>query len=143
MTIKLPGVPDTEIIDMIPPGAFSDLGIATAIPILKVRWFDERQHCQLAHFYDAGEIEGTPGQVQACYFFQAGGRCVKNGKRADDACLFHLSPSAPEWSKLREWSLLIEPDGNIAVCRRAHAVEIAADLGATIVGAVPIPEPKR
>lgn len=143
MTTKLPGVPDTTITDIIPAGAFSDIGIATAVPIISVRWFDERQHCKLAHLYDAGEIEGTPQQYQSCFFYQAGGGCVKNGKRAPAACLFHLNPSAPEWSKLREWALLVEPDGNIAVCRRDSAVEIAADLNATIIGAVKVEEPRE
>lgn len=143
MTTKLPGVPDTHIEDIIPPGAFSAVGIATAIPVVAVRWMDERIGCRLAHLYQAGEIQGTPDQYGGCFFYQAGGGCTMNSRRAADACLFHLSESTPEWNRLREWAMLIEPDGNTAICQRQHAHQIAADLGAQIVGAVKIAEPRR
>lgn len=141
-TTKLPGVPDTIIESIIPAGAFSTLGIATAIPVLTVRWHDERTGCRLAHLYDAGEIDGTPEQVNGCFFHIAGGGCAMNGRRANDACLFHLSDSAPEWKGLRQWAMLVEPDGNTVLCRRTDAVQIAAELGAEIVGAVKLTEPQ-
>lgn len=143
MAQHLPGVPDTHIEDIIPAGAFSAIGIATAIPIVAVRWMDERVGCRLAHLYQAGEIDGTPEQYGGCFFYQAGGGCAMNGRRSDDACLFHLSEQTAPWSRLREWAMLVEPDGNTAICQRQYAHQIAADLGAQIVGAVKIAEPRR
>ncbi|MBK8211588.1 MAG: hypothetical protein IPK78_18185 [Rhodospirillales bacterium] len=68
MTTKLPGIPDTTIEDIIPAGAFSSIGIATAIPVVaNVRWMDERIGCRLAHLYSAGEIQGTPDQYGGCF----------------------------------------------------------------------------
>lgn len=141
MTTHLPGVPDATIETVLPPGAFSAIGIATAIPIVAVRWMDERIGCRLAHLYEAGEIEGTPEQYGGCFFYRAGGGCTMNGGRSSDACLFHLGESAPAWSRLREWAMLVEPDGKTAICRREYAHQVAADLDAEIVGAVRVTEP--
>lgn len=133
---KLSPIPDTvPIEDIIPPGSLETIGIVTAVPVLQVKWHDERTGCNLAHRYDAGQIAGTPAEYQGCHFYRSGG-CQMNGNSYRDACLFHEPENGPAWTNLRRWALLEEPDGNTVITLRAHAVEIAADIGAVIVGAV-------
>lgn len=137
---RLPGVPDETIVDVIPPGQLAALGIAQAVPVVEVRWYDERAGCQLAHRYEAGEIDGNPDDYTGCWAYwpaPAGGGCLMNGRhngRARSACLFHEPDPGPAWARLRANVLLELPDGTTAVTGRAHAAQIAADLGAVIVG---------
>ena len=139
---RLPGVPDETIIDVIPPGALADLGIVQAVPVLQMNWHDERTGCQIAHRYDAGELQGTPEEYGNCWAY-SNGRCQMNGSqdgRPRSACLFHEPEDGPSWADLRQWVLLELPDGTTALTTPFSAPEIAADLGARIVGAVPVTE---
>ena len=139
---RLPGVPDETIIDVIPPGALDHLGIVQAVPVLKMRWHDERTGCEKAHRYDAGELQGTPEDYSSCWAY-SNGRCKMNGSqdgRPRSACLFHEPEDGPSWADLRQWVLLELPDGTTALTTPFSAPEIAADLGARIVGAVPVTE---
>ena len=140
---RLPGVPDETIVDLVPMGALDHLGIVQAVPVVAPRWYDERSGCKLAHRYEAGQIDGTPEEYAGCWAYwpePAGGGCLMNGRdgnRARSACLFHEPENGPAWDRLRANVLLELPDGTTAVTSRAHAAQIAADLGAVIVGAVP------
>ena len=137
---RLPGVPDETIIDVIPPGALADLGIVQAVPVLQMNWHDERTGCQIAHRYDAGELQGTPEEYGNCWAY-SNGRCQMNGSqdgRPRSACLFHEPEDGPSWAALRQWVLLELEDGSTALTTHYSALEIAADLGARIVGAVPV-----
>ena len=135
---KLPGLEDTApIVDVIPAGALGGLGIAEAVPVLQMDWHDERTGCPIAHRYDAGELQGTPDQYQACWAYLAG-RCKMNGSqngRPRSACLFHEPEDGRGWAGLRVWALLEWPDGKTAITPRSGAPAMAADLGARIVGA--------
>lgn len=138
---RLPGIPDETIVDMIPPGALDGLGIVQAVPVVQVRWYDERAGCKIAHRYEAGELQGKPDDYTGCWAYgpaPAGGGCLMNGRhngRARSACLFHEPEDSPAWQRLRANVLLELPDGTTAVTSRAGAAQIAADLGAVIVGA--------
>ena len=137
---RLPGVPDETIIDVIPPGALADLGIVQAVPVLQMNWHDERTGCQIAHRYDAGELQGTPEEYGNCWAY-SNGRCKMNGAQDGQprsACLFHEPEDGPSWAALRQWVLLELEDGSTALTTHYSALEIAADLGARIVGAVPV-----
>lgn len=136
---RLPGVPDETIIDVIPPGELAEIGILQAVPVLQMTWYDERAGCVPGHKYAGGELAGAPADYEGCYFYRAGG-CKMNGKPERDGCLFHLPESAREWGRLRANALLELPEGGYAVTTRASAAEIAADMGARIVGAVPVTE---
>ena len=131
---RLPGVPDetqTGVLDL------SELGIGQ-VPIIELRWHDERTGCNLAHYYLAGELQGTPAEYGACYFYQAG-RCKMNGcesGRPRDACLFHEPEDSKGWRGVSFWRLLEEPDGSLCLTPARSAAEIAASLGARIVGAL-------
>lgn len=138
---RLPGVPDETIVDVIPPGQLAHAGILQAVSVVEVRWYDERASCVLAHRYGAGQIAGTPAEFSGCTFYTSGG-CKMNGNPGRDRCLFHLDESTQAWERLRINALIELPDGSTAITSRASAAEIAADLGARIVGAVPV-EVKR
>ncbi len=138
-TLSLPGIPDETIVDVIPPGQLAHAGILQAVPVVEVRWYDERASCTLAHRYDACEVAGTQAEYGQCYFYTRGG-CKVNGNLSRDACLFHLPETAPAWDRLRANVLLELPDGSTAITSRAYAPQIAAALGAVIVGAVRVKE---
>ena len=146
MTIHLPGIPNETVVDMIPPGQLAHHGIAQAVPVIAVKWYDERAGCKLAHRYDAGQLQGTPDEYAGCWAYwpaPAGGGCLMNGKqagRARSACLFHEPAPGPAWARLRANALLELPDGSTAITSRAYAPQIAAALGAVIVGAVRVKE---
>ena len=55
-----------EVVDVIPPGQLAQLGIATAVPVVRVRWLDERQTCRLVHDYLEGRTEGVDGEYSCC-----------------------------------------------------------------------------
>lgn len=119
-------------------GELAVFGIVGPVPVLELgNWYDERQGCALAHRYDAGEVQGVPGEYGACFFY-AGGGCRMNGNAQRDACLFHLGDAAQPWQRLRRNALLELPDGSTAITSRIDAFTIAADLGAVVVGAVTV-----
>lgn len=135
---NLPGLEDcAPIVDLIPAGVLDLVGIPQAVPVLEVKWHDERCGCELGHRYDAHEVEGTPEQYQACRAYRAGG-CKINGRPDRDSCLFHLPETAPAWVNLRRWVLLELPDGSTALTTPYSAPMVAADMGARIVGAVEV-----
>jgi hypothetical protein len=131
--VKLPGVPDetqTGVLDL------SELGIGQ-VPIVELRWHDERTGCKLAHYYLAHEVQGTPAEYGACHFYQAG-RCKMNGcesGRPRSACLFHEAEDGQSWRRVKGWRLLEEPDGTLFLTPARSAAEMAANFGARIVGA--------
>lgn len=118
-------------------GELAEFGIVAPVPVLSLKWYDERGGCVVAHRYDAGELQGTPSEYGQCHFYRCGG-CRMNGKPDRDACLFHLEESSEAWRKLRRNALLRMPDGGYAITTRQNAFTIAADLGAAVVGAVPV-----
>lgn len=130
---SLPGVPDTVVVGVIPPGELAELGIFEAVPVVKLNWLDERTGCERAHRYLAGQIDGAPGDYDGCYFYSSG-RCDMNGRRADP-CLFHEPENGRGWQKVRGWALLEFPDGHIEVTFADGAAEIAGEVGAVVVGA--------
>lgn len=128
---KLPGVPDVAQVGVL------DLPELGQVPIVEMRWHDERTGCKRAHYYLAGELQGTPAEYGTCHFYQAG-RCKMNGTEAGrprSACLFHEPEDSKGWRGVSFWRLLEEPDGSICLTPASSAAEIAADLGARIVGA--------
>ena len=131
MTISLPGIPNE-----VQAGVLNVEGLGQ-IPIIEMRWHDERTGCARAHRYLAGELQGIPADFDGCYFYRSG-RCTMNGSEAGrprNACLFRESETSASWARVREWRLLIQPDGSECITPATSALEIARDLGARIIGA--------
>ena len=126
MTTHLPGVPDVTQTGVLDFGGIH-------MPVVEMNWLDERTGCATAHRYLAGEIDGAPGDYNECYFYQAG-RCSMNGRGADP-CLFHEAETSASWARVRGWRLLEYPDGSTCVTLTHYAAEIAAEIGARVVGA--------
>ena len=131
MTINLPGIPST-----VQAGVINVEGLGQ-IPVVEMTWLDERTGCSRAHRYLAGELQGIPAEYDGCYFYRAG-RCTMNGSEAGrprNACLFHEPETGRSWARVREWRLLVQPDGSECITPAHSAPEIAHALGAVIVGA--------
>lgn len=131
MTISLPGIPNE-----VQAGVINVEGLGL-IPVIELRWLDERTGCARAHRYLAGELQGIPADYDGCYFYRSG-RCTMNGSEAGrprNACLFRESETSTSWARVREWRLLVQPDGSECITPAHSALEIAASLGAVIVGA--------
>ncbi len=111
-TVALPG---QEVIDVIPPGQLAHLGIATAVPVVKVKWFDERQTCRLVHDYLEGRIQGTFGEYSHCRAYAAG-ICSDTGG-AGLLCMFHEPERAAIWQRARQWERVALEDGTVALQR--------------------------
>lgn len=126
MTTSLPGIPDT-----VQAGVLNVQGLGQ-IPVVAMRRFDERQTCGRALRYLAGDIDGAPSDYQPCAQYRARA-CARGG-----LCVFHEADDAPIWRAAATWRLLIEPSGSECVTPAHSALEIAASLGAVIVGAVPV-----
>jgi len=131
-TVSLPGVPDNVVIGVIPAGQLVELGILVDVPILDMPMHDERTGCKAAHRYLAGELQGIPSDFDGCYFYSAG-RCSMNG-RAANPCLFHEPEASRSWAKVKRWALLEYPDGSTCITLAHSAAEIAADIGARVIG---------
>ncbi len=112
-TVALPG---HEIIGIIPPGNLAKHGIATAVPIVKVAWFDDRQTCRLVHDYLEGAIEGAFEEYRGCRSYAAG-VCAGTGG-AGLPCLFHEPDTAQGWSLARRWRRTHPQNGPAALQRR-------------------------
>lgn len=142
MATLLPNIPNETIVDVIPPGKLAHAGILQAVPVIEpARRYDERAGCTLAHRYEAGEVQGTPEEARGCFFYCNGGDCCMNGRimgKPASRCLFHEPETSEGWTRVRSSALLRLPDGTTAVTSRKHALTVAADLGAVIVGAVPV-----
>lgn len=124
MTVTtLPGIPST-----VQAGVLNVEGLGQ-IPVVDMPRFDERQTCGRVLRYLAGELEGQPTEYTTCAQYRAQ-RCTRGG-----LCAFHEPDSATIWRRAAQWRLLIEPDGSECVTPAHSALEIAADLGARIVGA--------
>ena len=131
MTINLPGIPST-----VQAGVINVEGLGQ-IPVIEMRWHDERTGCARAHRYLAGELQGIAAEYSDCYFYRSG-RCTMNGSEAGrprNACLFHEPETGASWANVQRWRLLEEPDGSTCITPARSALEIAASLGARIVGA--------
>jgi len=131
VTISLPGIPST-----VQAGVINVEGLGQ-IPVIEMRWHDERTGCARAHRYLAGELQGVSSDYDGCYFYRSG-RCTMNGSEAGrprNACLFRESETSTSWARVREWRLLVQPDGSECITPAHSALEIARDLGAVIVGA--------
>jgi hypothetical protein len=109
-------LPGQEIIGIIPPGNLVDYGLATAVPIVKVTWFDDRQTCSLVHDYLAGDIEGTFEEYHSCRNYAAG-VCAGTGG-AGMLCLFHEADNSLAWGLARRWQRVQTQDGKVALQRR-------------------------
>ena len=131
-TIFLPGVPDNVVIGVIPAGQLVELGILVDVPILDMPMHDERTSCARAHRYLAGELDGAPTDFNGCHFYHSG-RCSMNGRNANP-CLFHEPEGGRSWSRVKGWRLLERPDGSTCIAPAYDAAEIAADIGARVIG---------
>ncbi len=112
-TTTLPG---QEIIGVVPSGNLVEYGIATAVPIVKVAWFDDRQTCRIVHDYLAGEIEGRCEEYWGCRNYAAG-VCAGTGG-AGMLCLFHEPDTSLAWGLARRWQRVQTQDGTAALQRR-------------------------
>ena len=122
-SVHLPGVPDPEVIGIIPAGELAELGIAEPVLIIEPRWFDDRQICTLAQRYLHGETEATPAEWQACGAYRRGQcrSCI-----GGHACIFEEPASAEIWQRAQRWQYVTMADGSRALARREHAAEILA-----------------
>ena len=109
-------LPGHEIIGIIPPGNLAEYGIATAVPIVKVAWFDDRQTCSLVHDYLAGDIEGRFEEYRGCRSYAAG-VCAGTGG-AGMLCLFHEPDQSLAWGRARQWERVQTQSGAVALQRR-------------------------
>ena len=125
MTTHLPGVPDVAQIDVLDLGGIS-------VPVVEMTMHDERTGCERAHRYLAGELQGHAGDFDGCHFYHSG-RCSMNGRNANP-CLFHEPEAGRSWSRVKEWTLLECPDGSTCITLAHSAAEIAADIGARVIG---------
>ena len=123
--VSLPGVPDVAQVDVL------DLA-GVFVPVLEMTMHDERTGCPAAHRYLAGELQGIPSEYSGCHFYAAG-RCNMNGKAANP-CLFHEAESGASWAKVKRWRLLERPDGSTCIAPAYDAAEIAASIGARVIG---------
>ena len=130
--VSLPGVPDNVVIGVIPAGQLVELGILVDVPILDIPMHDERTGCSLAHRYLAGQLQGIPSDYAGCHFYHSG-RCNMNGRNANP-CLFHEPEAGRSWSRVKGWRLLERPDGSTCIAPAYDAAEIAADIGARVIG---------
>lgn len=112
-TTALPG---QEIIGVIPAGNLIESGIATAVPMVQVAWFDERQTCKLVHDYLEGKIEGRFDEYCGCKNYAAG-VCAGTGG-AGMLCLFHEPDRSPAWGRARQWERVQTASGTVALQRR-------------------------
>lgn len=126
MTTYLPGVPDVT-----QTGVLDFDGIH--VPVVEMNWLDERTGCAPAHRYLAGELQGVPSDYAGCFFY-CSGRCNMNGRGANP-CLFHEAETSASWARVRGWRLLEYPDGSTCVTLAHCAAEIAAEIGARVIGA--------
>lgn len=123
MTISLPGIPD-----LAQAGVLNVQGLGQ-VPVVEMRRFDERQTCGRALRSLAGDIDGAPSDYTGCAQYRARA-CTRGG-----LCMFHEADDARIWRRAATWRLLIQPDGSECVTPAHSALEIAASLGAVIVGA--------
>jgi hypothetical protein len=112
-SVALPG---HEVIGIIPPGNLVEYGLATAVPIVKVAWFDDRQTCKLVHDYLEGAIEGTFEEYRTCRNYAAG-VCAGTGG-AGMLCLFHEPEQSLAWGRARQWERVKGSHGTVALQRR-------------------------
>jgi hypothetical protein len=116
MTLKSPAThPESEIVDHVPPGQLAQTGVASAVPILDVAWFDARQTCRLVHDYLEGKTQGVVPDYGACPAY-AGGTCC-GASAAGLSCLFHLPDSSAIWHFARQWHRITLADGTSALAR--------------------------
>jgi hypothetical protein len=120
VTIHLPGVPDDEVIGIIPAGELTEtLGIVVDVPIIAARAFDERQTCRFVHDYLEGRIDGRLDDFTGCTSYRAHDcRCAGAGHRA--LCLFHEVETSAAWRLARQWRRVTIDGGATALCRREH-----------------------
>ena len=125
-------------------------GHTVQIPVLDVRWHDERTGCRLAHAHLAGHITAVEAEasLETCSFYQrapiGAGRCTMNGKVTGEGrnpCLFHQNPHSADWQNVMRWRMIEQPDGALALCRAQDAAAIAADLGAVVWGQITVLAP--
>lgn len=131
--VALPGVPTVQQV-----GVVNVQGLGQ-VPVVDMPRFDERQCCERVLRYLAGELQGVPGDYETCPAYKRR-QCSMQGGGA--LCAFHEPDGAPVWRKAAYWRLLEESDGSTCVTPAKSALEIAAALGAVIVGAVPVEVPR-
>jgi hypothetical protein len=121
-------LPRQEVVDVIPPGRLAYLGIAIAVPVLQVQWFDERQTCRQVHDYLQGRMEGVVGDYSCCHAYAAG-VCRATGG-AELLCMFHEPEAADGGRRARQWERVTLADGTRALQRRQRAYSEPLDLDA-------------
>ncbi len=127
--VALPGVPTVEQV-----GVVNVAGLGQ-IPVVDMPRFDERQCCGRVLRYLAGELQGQPADYETCGAYKRR-LCTMQG--GGGLCAFHEPDNAMIWRRAAQWRLLEEPDGSTCVTPARSALEIARDLGARIIGAVPV-----
>ena len=121
-TTRLPGFKIVETImpDQLP----AQLDIVTPIPVLEVKWADERQWCPLVHDYLDGRIDGAPAQYTACADYRDG-HCGRND--AKSPCLFREPDTAEAWAKARSWARAVDANGEVFLAPRTLIIAMQAD----------------
>lgn len=122
--IHIHGVPDVAQVGVLDLDGIS-------VPVVEMAMLDERTGCASVLRYQAGELQGVPGDYTGCPAY-SGRLCRMQGGGA--LCAFHEPDSAPIWRKAQRWRLLEWPDGKTAVTLAHSALEIASDCGARVVG---------
>ena len=124
--VALPGIPVVEQV-----GVVNVEGLGQ-VPVVDMPRFDERQCCSRVLRYLAHELAGAPGDYETCPAYRRRSCSMQGG---GVACAFHEPDNAPIWRRAAQWRRLEEPDGATCVTPARSALEIAASLGARIVGA--------
>lgn len=112
-TVELPG---QKIIDLVPADQLAQIGIMQSVPIVQVRWSDERETCQTVQDFLVGEIEGTFEEYSRCTGYVAG-QCSGTGG-ASLPCLFHEPSTSRSWQRAQSWERITLEDGTMALRRR-------------------------
>lgn len=112
--MKPPVTPSkSEIVDHVACGQLAQIGIAKAVPILDVAWFDARQTCRLVRDYLEGKTQGVFPEYAACPAYVAGACCGASATGL--SCLFHLPDSSAIWYLARQWHRITLADGTSAL----------------------------
>lgn len=106
---------ESEVVDLAPGNPPAESGIARAVPILDVAWFDARQTCRLVHDYLEGTTAGVFPDYAACPAYAAGTCC--GASAAGLSCLFHLPDSSALWHLARQWHRLTLAGGTSVLVR--------------------------
>jgi hypothetical protein len=83
---------------------------AQRIPIVAIRWEDERTTCGRVHGWLAAhdyapDAQPTPAELPGDCDMCIGGRCDINGREFTGPCLGRLPAGDPAWARAMRWRL--------------------------------------